>query len=138
MEIIAEMLFGLLQVIVEVFGELILQLLVEILVEVGLRKTLAPMNWPKPNPWMAAFGYTMLGAAAAALSLWVHPALWITSQVGRITNLIVTPIVAGLVMSAIGVWREKRGDAALRIDRFSYGFLFAATMGLIRFLFARA
>lgn len=138
MQIVSELLFGLLQVIVEVFGELILQPLIEMLVEVGLRNILAPMNWPKPNPQMAAFGYSPLGVATAALSLWVHPALLISSQIGRITNLIVTPIVAGLVMSAIGVRREKRDDTVLRIDRFSYGFLFALTMGLIRFFFAKA
>ena len=138
MEMLAELLAGLLQVIFEIFGELILQLILEILMEMGLRGLLAPFNWPKSKPVGAFFGYILLGAAAAALSLWIHPALLIASRVGRIANLIVTPIVAGLVMWALGVWREKRGETVLRIDRFSYGFGFALAMGLVRFFFARA
>ncbi|MEI6715175.1 MAG: hypothetical protein WCO60_15560 [Verrucomicrobiota bacterium] len=141
MEILAELLIGLLQVIVEVFCELILQLLVEMLVEIGLRSLcdrFDSFRSPRPKPWLSAFGYILLGAAAGALSIWVHPALFITSQVGRLANLIGTPIVVGLVMGAMGGWREKRGDTVLRIDRFACGFGFAVAMALVRFSFSRA
>ncbi len=141
MEILAELLFGLLQIIVEVFGELILQLLVELLVETGLRALcdrFDPFQSQKPRPLLSAFGYILLGAAAGALSLWVHPALFITSQAGRLANLIATPIVVGLVMGALGAWREKRGDTVLRIDRFACGLGFALAMALMRFSFGQS
>jgi len=36
-------------------------------------------------------------------------------------------------MSAIGRWRARREQALFRLDRFSYGFLFAACLVAVRF-----
>jgi hypothetical protein len=40
-------------------------------------------------------------------------------------------------MCAMGVWRARRGEQLLRIDRFSYGYLFAVSLALVRFTFAQ-
>ena len=39
-------------------------------------------------------------------------------------------------MVAMGHWRARRGDEVLRINRFVYGFLFAAALALVRYVFA--
>jgi hypothetical protein len=36
----------------------------------------------------------------------------------------------------MGAWRARRGQQVLRIDRFAYGYLFALSLGLVRFYFA--
>ena len=45
--------------------------------------------------------------------------------------------VSGLSMAAIGAWRARRGQNLLRMDRFAYGFFFALTMALVRYLGAQ-
>jgi hypothetical protein len=54
----------------------------------------------------------------------------------RVANLVLTPLAAGLMMSLMGAWRRRRGDDLIRLDRFSYGVLFALAMALVRFFFA--
>jgi hypothetical protein len=52
-------------------------------------------------------------------------------------NLVVVPVLVGLVMVLLGAWRARRGDTVLRIDRFSYGYLFALALAAVRFFCAR-
>jgi len=122
MEIVIEILLWLLQFA----GELLLQLAFEVLLELGLHAAQEPFRLPKPNPWIAAFGYLIFGAIAGALSLLVFPSHFI----------FVTPMVAGGTMTIFGAWRRNRGEELLRIDRFTYGFVFALAMALVRYTFA--
>jgi membrane protease YdiL (CAAX protease family) len=52
-------------------------------------------------------------------------------------GLLISPLLAGLVMSLIGSLRRRRGMSVIRLDSFGYGFIFAFGMGLIRFLFTK-
>jgi hypothetical protein len=122
------------EVLLEFLGELLLQLVLEMLLEFGFHAVSEPFRKP-PNPWLAALGYVLLGAACGGLSLAVFPA-YLTSPSWRIPNLILTPIAAGLLMTALGAWRARRGDPVLRIDRFLFGYLFALSLALVRFSFA--
>jgi len=54
----------------------------------------------------------------------------------RIGLLLLLPTVAGLTMAWVGSIRERKGQQRIRLDSFSYGFVFALTMALIRFYFA--
>ncbi len=132
MEIVIEILLWLLQFA----GELLLQLAFEVLLELGLHPAQEPFRLPRPNPWIAAFGYLIFGAIAGALSLLVFPSHFIVSHSGRIANIFVTPMVAGGTMTIFGAWRRNRGEELLRIDRFTYGFVFALAMALVRYTFA--
>ena len=123
-----------LEILVEVLGEFILQALGEALVELGLHSLAEPFRRP-PNPWLAALGYTLFGAIFGALSLLVFPHNLVPGP-WRWVNLAATPIAVGGVMAALGAWRARRGDAVLRIDKFSYGYLFALSFALVRFFFA--
>ena len=63
------------------------------------------------------------------------PELMIKNPTIRILNLIITPAIAGLAMSAIGSWRKKKGQDILRIDSFLYGALFAFGLAIVRLLY---
>lgn len=124
-----------LEVLFEIVGEILLQVVAELHIEIGLRSMAEPFHKP-PNPWIAAFGYALFGTALGAMSLLMLPVLLVNGQTWRLVNLAVTPLVAGLAMAALGIWRTQRGQSILRLDRFSYGYLFALSMAIVRFYFA--
>ncbi len=127
MEALFELLF-------QFVGELLLQVIAEILFELGLRSLGAPFS-RAPNPYLATLGYVLFGAIAGAMSLWAFPVLFIHSSTGRVINVVVTPLVAGAAMAAIGAWRTAKGQRTILLDRFAYGFLFALVMALVRLRF---
>ncbi len=135
MEILFEILAGLLHV----FGEFFVQIVLEIFAELGLHGLREPFRRPKPmHPIFAAICYIGLGAFLGWLSLYFFPSAFIHSELGRVANLISTPLAAGAVMAAIGAWRMRRGKDTIRLDRFAYGYLLALAMGLVRFVYASA
>src|SRR5678816_1739861 len=121
----------LLELLFEFFGELLLQVVGEVLFELGLHGLAAPFR-KAANPYLATIGYVLFGALAGGLSLWLFPSLFIHSHAGRIANAVVTPLIAGGVMVAIGAWRRGRGQQPVLLDRFAYGYLFALVMALVR------
>lgn len=122
-----------LEFVFEVLGEFIFQIILEALAEAGLYAVSNPQRKP-PNPLLAAIGYTVFGAMVGGLSLLIFPNNFVPMP-WRITNMLVTPVAAGLLMSALGAWRERRGQERIRIDRFAYGYLFALGLGLVRFFY---
>ncbi|MEO8672786.1 MAG: hypothetical protein ABI411_15820 [Tahibacter sp.] len=124
-----------LEAIFQIFGEFVLQVGIEIFLELGLH-SVASIGHRRPNPWFAAIGYTLLGGALGVGSLLLIPDHLMRVGPLRIANLVVTPILAGLSMAAFGAWRAHRGQAVLRIDRFSYGYLFALAFALVRYFWA--
>ena len=122
--------------LLEILGEILLQVLIEALAELGLHSIAAPFRKP-PNPWLAAIGYAIFGAAAGGFSLWLFPSNLVTGETLRVLNLVVTPIAVGLLMCVMGAWRARRGQPELRIDRFAYGYLFALSLALVRFGFTK-
>lgn len=123
-----------LEFLFEILAEIILQALGEALVEIGFHSLAEPFRKP-PNPWLAAIGYGLFGTILGGLSLLIFSTHFV-SEDWRIANLILTPIVVGILMSAMGYWRARRGQTVLRIDRFAFGYLFALTFALVRFWFA--
>lgn len=118
-------------------AEILLQLLFEVLAEMGWRVVRAPFARERElPPWVVVPGYAVFGAAAGGLSLLVFPLAYLHGDVARIANLVVAPLVAGVVMSAVGAWRRRRGQALLRLDSFAYGALFALAFALVRWRFA--
>ena len=125
-----------LQLLLEVLGEVLLQVIGQILVELGLHAIVEPFRRP-PNPFVAAIGYILLGAIFGGFSLLAFSTHMIGSRTLQVLNLVVSPIAAGLSMMVLAAWRTKRGQSLLRIDTFSYGFLFALAFACIRFQFAK-
>lgn len=128
MEILFELLLSFL-------GELVLPLVGEILAEFGLQSVAEPFK-RQPRPWVAALGYAVFGALVGGFSLLVLPNHLLGSHGLQVVSVALSPVVAGFGMAALGAWRAKRGQRVLRIDRFSYGYVFALAFGLVRFAFA--
>ena len=135
MEILAELLFTLLGWV----AEILLQVLFEALAEMGLRTLREPFRPTREvSPPVAAVGYAIYGAAVGGISLWFFPAPYLDADWARIANMAVSPLAAGAALSMMGAWRRGRGESLIRLDRFSYGVLFALSMALVRFFFAQA
>lgn len=105
-----------------VLGEFLLQVIVEMLASIGFG-AMGETFRKKPNPWLAAIGYGLLGAMVGGVSLLIFQTPLISLGSWRLLNLVVTPIAVGMVMAALGAWKTKRGRMVFRIDRFSYGYL---------------
>jgi hypothetical protein len=133
-----EVLLELLLPVVEFLAEIVVQVAFEALVELGFHAAREPFRRSKAvNAGVATIGYAIFGAIAGGVSLWIFPASFITSHSARVANLVVTPVVAGAVMSAFGAWRRRRGEELLRLDRFAYAMVFAFAMAVVRFVFSR-
>jgi hypothetical protein len=78
-----------------------------------------------------------VGGVIGAISLWPFPALFIRNQDFRLLNLVLTPLIAGLIMMLVGKVRTARDEELVRLDRFGYAFTFALGMTLMRFYFAK-
>jgi hypothetical protein len=131
------MLEAVVEILFELVAEVLLQVVFEALAEAGVHVARNPTKDP-PRPWLAAIGYAGLGAIAGGISVWLVPALFMTSQKAQLLNLLVAPVFAVLVMMAIGSWRRSRGQELIRLDRFAYGWLFAFAMALVRYVFGGA
>ena len=121
--------------ILELFLEFIIQALGEALFELGLHSLSEPFRKPA-NPWFAAIGYAMFGSIFGGISIWLFPHHMVTANVWRLANLAATPVAVGFCMSWLGAWRSRLGQSLFRIDRFSYGYLFALCFGFVRFIWA--
>ena len=125
-----------LEFLVQLLGEFLIQVIGQALVELGMHAMIEPFLKP-PNPWVASVGYTLFGITLGFISLLAFPEYLVHSGGLRIANLIITPIAVGTCMAALGAWRIRRGDNALRIDKFAYGYLFALSIAVIRFWWAK-
>lgn len=121
--------------LLQFIAEFLLQLFCEALVELGFHSLEEPFR-RRPNPWLAALGYLLIGALIGAASLLIVGTHLVREEGLRIVNLVVTPLLVGMCMSALGTWRTRRGQTRLRLDSFAYGYLFALSFALIRYWFA--
>ena len=138
MEIIAEIILQVLGWIFQFLGELLLQMVFEAIAELFGHSVAEPFRRPRPvRPWLAAIGYLFFGAVAGGVTVWLFPQLFIEAQWLRVANLLLTPLAAGLLMEAIGSWRERRDKEVLRLESFAYGFCFALGMAVVRFAFGK-
>jgi hypothetical protein len=127
-----EILFEILLAIAQMLAEAALEILFEGLAEFGIRRSRDYRQKPVRPAWAFA-GHMLLGAIAGLISILFVPHALIRSPAWRIANLVITPLLAGGLMSALGAWRVKRGQDKIRLDRFGYAFLFALSMAVVRF-----
>jgi NhaP-type Na+/H+ and K+/H+ antiporter len=81
-------------------AEITIQIFGEVLFDSGFHSLAEAIQWKeKPSPLLAAIGYLIWGGIIGALTLLVFPSLIIKSQGLRIINLVLTPIIAGLIMT---------------------------------------
>ena len=129
MELIFELIF-------EVLAEVVLQIVAEGLFELGLYSLSEALNRKRRrNPILASIGYLLWGGIIGVVTVFIFPTLMIKNATLRILNLIISPVMAGLAMSAICSWRKRKGQDLLRIDSFLYGALFAFGLAIVRYLY---
>ncbi len=132
MEVLFELLF-------ELFGEYVLAFVFEVLARVAgwvaapwsaaLRERSGPLTKA-----VRALVYLGAGALCGWLSLLVMPTSLARTLDTRLAVLIGVPILCGLSMALMGYVRKQRGKEAAALESFGYGFLFAASLSLLRFL----
>ncbi|WP_145176876.1 hypothetical protein [Rubripirellula lacrimiformis] len=121
----------------ELLGQLVLEILVQGVFELGGRGIVAIFRkGSATNVWLAIGGYLLMGAISGAITVWAFPMHLLASPRMQLLNLAITPILLGFIFEAMGRWRSNHDKPRYSVDRFSYGFTFALTMGLIRFFFA--
>ena len=129
MEFIAEFILSvILEFLIPVLGELALELGVRSLGEPFIQREAR-------NPVIAGIGYCLFGLILGGVSLLFFPRSIVRSETLHGINLLITPVLAGLAMSALGRLRKRQGKTLLRLDSFVYGFLFAFMMALVRFVY---
>ena len=127
---------------IEILFELVVQFVVEVIVqggfELGFRGLVEPFRKDRrPNVWLGLIAYTCMGAISGVISIWLIPMHVIKHPILQYAHLAVTPIALGFAFEWLGRRRESKGKPKMLVDRFSYGFVFALTMGLIRFWLAQ-
>jgi hypothetical protein len=133
----------LLSVLFEIVGDFLLQFLMETLfgsVGEAVGKATRPKGGKPPVPrpfWVRLMAAAIFGAAAGGISLLGLPSSLLKSDALRLASLIVSPLLAGLTMAAIGRWRENRNRPRIALQRFSTAWLFAFALAGVRFFFAR-
>jgi hypothetical protein len=79
--------------------------------------------------------YLGLGLFVGWLSILILPEAFVRSSNLHGISLLITPVLAGFTMSALGWIRLRQRKTLIRLETFSCGFVFAFGMALIRLLF---
>jgi hypothetical protein len=122
--------------VMQFFGEILLQLFVEVLAKSLLYSFDLKSRHPIHTLY-SSVGFTILGGLAGLISLTFAPHSFVTNPVLRKINLVVTPLAAGGIITLLGKRKRRSGIAPDGLDKFSYAFVFAFAMALIRFLFTQ-
>ncbi len=126
------------EIIIEIVLELLINVFAELLFEVGLTVLKESIRRNGASyPILACIGYALLGCVAGGLSLLVFPRQYMRSERYHGLGLLLIPILAGSVMAGLGAIKSKMGKRVIRLDTFSFGFVFAFFMTLTRFLYAK-
>ena len=122
----------------QIFLELLLELVGGVLVDVVLHASSRFIRVRKTlNALVTLIMYWGLGLFVGWLSILIFPRAFVRSSNLHGISLLITPVLAGFAMSAIGWIRMRQGKLLIRLETFSCGFIFAFGMALIRLLFTR-
>jgi hypothetical protein len=133
-----ELILALLSGAAELVIEVVFQWIAEAIIMLIIRSVRNVARESKTiSPILAAAGYLLLGVGFGAVSVLFFPHPLVHPSKVHGINLLVSPLITGLIMSQIGNMRRREGEDAIRIESFGYGFTFALGVAAIRFLFVR-
>ena len=124
--------------------EFLLELFLEFLIEIGGGVLLDAVLHTSSrfvrtrqalNTLLTLSMYLGIGLFVGWLSILIFPKAFVRSSNLHGISLLITPVLAGFTMSAIGWIRLRQGKLLIRLETFSCGFIFAFAMALIRLLF---
>jgi hypothetical protein len=124
--------------LLEIFLELLLQVVVEVLFDLLLHAS-TRLGWARKtlSALLTGILYFGFGLFFGWLSVLVFPEAFVRSSNLHGISLLIGPVLAGFTMAAIGWIRRRQGKLLVRLETFSYGFIFAFAMALIRLLFTQ-
>ena len=123
--------------LIQLFFEVLLEFAGEALLDLLFRATteiLTPADPPHRVRTFFACGF--FGALAGSVSLVIFPHPLFHPSKFRGISLLISPVVTGLGMSAVGAILRKRGKRVVQIESFPYAFAFAFGMALVRLVWA--
>lgn len=122
------------EVLVEAFFEYIMAMVVDALLRISDSISAYLVSKPRITNFLVL---GLLGLSIGLLSIPIFPhRLWAPSRLHGI-NLLISPVLTGLMLSWTGAALRKREKETTPIQRFGYGFIFAFGIALMRLLFAR-
>ncbi|MCU1271741.1 MAG: hypothetical protein JWN74_3035 [Acidobacteriaceae bacterium] len=139
-ELLGAILGAIAEFLLEAFLELIAAVILDLASRVLLGLFTSLTEAVKDNRALTGFVYALLGVLAGALSLLVlpHPLIHREQPIRfHGISLLISPIIAGLVLSSVGAVMRRWGKKVTPVETFGYGFAFALGMALIRFFFAK-
>lgn len=130
-EVIVEGLFSLI-------GEIVLQVAAELVFNLGIETVAHTVKRKKrANPFMAGFGFIVLGSIAGFFVSWLLPERIIPRVNLHGLSIPLAAAGTGAVMKYYGRWQTARGKATTYLATFWGGGLFAFSMALARWLLVR-
>lgn len=134
MELLFEALGWLFQFLLELLLNMVMQAL-SLLLGHALKE---PLRRSGPlHPALALLGYAIYGGLVGGASLWLYPAHFAHALWLRALSLLLAPLISGLFCAAVGWWRQRHGQATIRLETFLYGFTFALVFALVRAVWAQ-
>ena len=133
-----EILFALLSGLIELFLDAFFELVAAAILDL-VSRTIAGVfeGLEISSPVFASVGYGLLGVLTGGLSLLIFPHPLVHPSRIHGISLLVSPVIAGIVMSMIGSILRERDKKVVRIESFGFGFAFAFGMAVVRFFFAK-
>lgn len=116
--------------LVEIILEFLAELLLELLFQLGFRRVIDVFK----HPLVVA---VLFGVLSGFVSLLFLNEIVISDPYLRMANLIVSPVILGLIMSFLGRMYKKLGLPHTVMDNFVTGFSFAMSMTLVRYVFGQ-
>ncbi len=127
------MLIFIAELLIEFLIPLAGELVIDLLFHLGWRRH----RWAREAEYtiLTAIMYFGIGLFVGWISIFIFPRSFARSETLPGISLIIAPVLAGLVMAAIGSIRERQGKLVIRLESFSYGFVLALGTALVRFFF---
>jgi hypothetical protein len=126
------------EILLQFIFEVVLEVVAQILVELGFESLASPLrNESERNPILATVGYVLFGLILGGLSLVLFPEPIIKNSLLKILNFAVSPILVGFSLCLFSyIWkRNTLGENFFKLEKFVFGFVFALSYSLIRFIF---
>jgi len=122
--------------LLQIFLEFLLQVVGGVITDVVLHALSRFIRSSRTlNALVTLIMYLGLGLFVGWLSILILPEAFVRSSNLHGISLLITPVLAGFTMSALGWIRLRQRKTLIRLETFSCGFIFAFAMALIRLLF---
>jgi len=119
---------------IEFVFEVLLQLVFEVL-ELVFSSGVGKSKRVQLPLWLSIIVYAGFGVLAGFISVLIFPQAFLHGSIARIANLVVTPLLMGVLAGMFAAWRSS-GQQGVFLHRFASAYAFALSLALFRFFAA--